>query len=204
MIVNLLKRSKKNYYSSYFILNQSNVEQTWDGICNLINVSKKKKTTPRNLIYKNEEKLSNIDMAESLNDFFVNIGTSIEAKILKAKESFSKYLKNSNDKSIFLSPCTPIEIMLIIKDMTSQACGPSSISTNLLIDFSEVLVSPLSCIINMSLKEGVFPSLLKEADVFPIHKKMKCLNVRIISRFHSFLILAKYLNEFCILDLIIF
>ena len=65
-------------------------------------------------------------MAESLNDFFVNIGTSIEAKIPKAKESFSKYLKNSNDKSNFLSPCTPIETMLIIKDMkSSKACGPN-------------------------------------------------------------------------------
>ena len=70
MIKTLIKRSKENYYSSYFILNQSNVKKTWDGIRNLINVSKKKKTTPRNLIYKNEEKLSNIDMAESLNDFF--------------------------------------------------------------------------------------------------------------------------------------
>ena len=117
-------------------------------------------------------------MAESLNDFFVNIGTFIKAKIPKAKESFSKYLKNSNDKSIFLSPCTPIEIMLIIKDMTSsKACGPNSISTNLLIDFSEVLASPLSCIINMSLKAGVFPSC-------PIHKKnemSKCENYRPIS-----------------------
>ena len=87
---------------------------------------------------------------------------------------------------------------------SSKSCGPNSIPTNLLIDFSEVLASPLSCIINMSLKEGVFPSLLKEADVCPIHKKMKCLNVRIIGRFHSLLILAKYLNELCILDLIIF
>ena len=75
--------------------------------------------------------------------------------------------------------------MLITKDMTSsKACGPNSIPTNLLIDFSEVLASPLSCLINMSLKEGVFSSLLKEADVCPIHKKKemsKCENYRPIS-----------------------
>ena len=89
MIVSLLRRSKANYYSSYFIQNQSNVKKTWDGIRNLINVSKKKNSPPTKIIYKNEEKVSNIDMAESLNDFFVNIGTSVEAKIPKSEESFS-------------------------------------------------------------------------------------------------------------------
>ena len=42
----------------------------------------------------------------------------------------------------------------------------------------------MSCIINMSLKEGVFPTLNKEADVCPIHKKnetTKCENYRPIS-----------------------
>ena len=40
MIVTLLKQSKKIYYSSYFLLNQSNIKKTWDGKRNLINVSK--------------------------------------------------------------------------------------------------------------------------------------------------------------------
>ena len=67
---------------------------------------------------------------------------------------------------------------------SSKACGPNSISTNLLIEFSELLAPPLSCIINMSLQEGVFPSLNKEADVCPIHKNnemTKCENYRPIS-----------------------
>ena len=74
MIVCLLRKSKSNYYSSYFLQNQSSVKKTWDGIRNLINVSKKRNSSPTKLIYKNEEKVSNVDMAESLNDFFVNIG----------------------------------------------------------------------------------------------------------------------------------
>ena len=55
-IVNLLRKSKKNYYSSYFIQNQSNIKKTWDGIRNLINVSKKNNPSPTKLIYKNEER----------------------------------------------------------------------------------------------------------------------------------------------------
>ena len=185
MIVNLLRRSKNNYYAVYFVNNQSNIKKTWDGIRDLINVSKKKNSSPSKLVYKNEEKVSNADMAECLNDFFVKIGASIEAKIPKPKESFSSYLKHPNNKSIFLCPCSPDEIISIIKDMNpSKASGPNSIPTKLIIEFSELLANPLSCIINMSLKEGIFPSLNKEANVCPIHKKKektKCENYRPIS-----------------------
>ena len=67
---------------------------------------------------------------------------------------------------------------------SSKACRPNSISTNLLIEFAELLIYPLVSIINMSLEECMFPSLNKEADVCPIHKKndkTKCENYRPIS-----------------------
>ena len=46
MIVNLLRRSEQNYYSLFFLQNQSSIKKTWDGIRNVINVSKKKNSTP--------------------------------------------------------------------------------------------------------------------------------------------------------------
>ena len=89
---------------------------------------------------------------------------SVEAKIPKSKQSFFTYLKESNNKSIFLTPCTSIELVSIIKNMkSSKACGPYSIPTNLPIEFSDQLVHPLASIINMSITEGVFPSFCKEA-----------------------------------------
>ena len=42
MIVSLFRRSKGNYYSLFFLQNQSIVKKTWEGMRNLINVSKKK------------------------------------------------------------------------------------------------------------------------------------------------------------------
>ena len=184
-IVTLRRRSKENYYSSYFLQNQSDFKKTWDGIRNLINVSKKKTPTPTKIIYKNEKKVSDIDMAESLNDFFVNIGSSVEAKIPKSKTCYTSYLKQSNNKSIFLTLCSVMELTTIIRNMkTSKSCGPNSISTSLLIEFSDLFVHPLLSIINMSLMEGIFPSLNKEVDIFPIHKKneqTKCENYQPIS-----------------------
>ena len=56
--------------------------------------------------------------------------------------------------------------------------------TNLLREQVDTLVHPIMSIINMSLKEGIFPSLNKEASVCPIFKKgdkMKWENYRPIS-----------------------
>ena len=46
MMVTLLKMSKKNYYSAFFLQDPGNVKKTWDGIRALINVSKKRVTLP--------------------------------------------------------------------------------------------------------------------------------------------------------------
>ena len=124
MIVTLLKQSKNNYYSSYFLRNQSNIKKTCDGIRNVINVSKNKNFTPTKLIYNNETKVSSIDIAESLNDCFVHIGSKLNDKIPKSKKTFSFYLSDANNKSIFLKPCTTNEILLLINTMkASKASG---------------------------------------------------------------------------------
>ena len=161
------------------------LKKTWDGIRNLFNVSKKKNTTPTKIIYKNQIKNSNIDMAESLNDFFIHIGSTLENTIPKSNNTFFSYLGKANNKSIFLKPCSHTEVLLIVSGMKcSKACGPNSLPTNLLVEFSGELINPLVSIINMSLKEGVFPSLNKVAIVCPIHKKddmTKCANYRPIS-----------------------
>ena len=117
MIVTLLKQNVKNYYSSYFLLNQSNIKKTWDGIRNLINVSKNRNFIPTKLIYNNKTKVSNIDIAESLNDFFVHIGSRLNDKISNSKKMFSFYLSDANNKRIFLKPCTTNEILLLINTM---------------------------------------------------------------------------------------
>ena len=102
-----------------------------------------------------------------------------------SKRHFVSYLGESNNKRIFLQPCSYTEILKIINEMkSSKASGPNSIATNLLMEFSHFLVYPLVALINMSFEEGEFPSLNKEADVCPIFKKFhrnKCENYRAIA-----------------------
>ena len=50
----------------------------------------------------------------------------------------------------------------------SKACGPNSIPTNILRSNIHVLCIPLQIIINNSFSDGVFPNILKLANVCPI------------------------------------
>ena len=54
---------------------------------------------------------------------------------------------------------------------SSKSCGPSSIATNLLKTHANLFYLPIQLIINASFRDGIFPDLLKIANVCPIFKK---------------------------------
>ncbi len=156
------------------------MKETWKGIRNLINVSKKSTTNINKLIENGKDITNPIEMADMINKFYINIGKTVEEKIPKANKSFLHYLIDRNAFNIVLNPCTIEEIKKYVSDMTLyKATGPNSIPTNVLKQFIDELIEPLVTIINKSLKEGIFPDILKIASVCPIYKKgdrTKCAN----------------------------
>ena len=111
-------------------------------------------------------------MAETINRFYINIGKTVEEKIPKGNKTYLNYLEDRNAFNIVLNPCTTEEINKYISDMkVSTATGPNSIPTNLLKLSKDELIKPLVCVLNKSLKEGIFPDILKLASVCPIYKK---------------------------------
>ena len=124
-------------------------------------------------------------MADTINNFYVNIGESIDRKMPIVEKSFNQYLHNRNLYDIILNPCTNEEVRKYISNLTvSKASGPNSIPTSILKNYTDQLIKPLLTILNKSLVEGTFPDLLKVASVCPIYKKSdrtKCANYRPIS-----------------------
>ncbi len=124
-------------------------------------------------------------MATALNDFFVNIGNTVEGKIPQGNSHFTEYLGNSNVHSIFLKPVDDDEVISMVSKLNvTKACGPNSIPNKILKDHIYTFLEPVRYILNLSLSQGNFPTLLKKAEVCPIFKKndkTKCENYRPIS-----------------------
>ena len=62
-------------------------------------------------------KLNHKIVSEKFNDFFVNIGNKVEAKIPQPKSSFMTYLKNRVGNSMFITPVDDIEVFNMLKKL---------------------------------------------------------------------------------------
>src|SRR6266536_2150265 len=68
---------------------------------------------------------------------------------------------------------TPNEIHKLIMSSSDSTCLLDPIPTSLLKSCSDILSTPLSSLINLSLADGIFPDSFKHALVSPLLKKTK-------------------------------
>ncbi len=169
-----LKKSKKVYYTKYFEENKNNIKKTWEGIKSIINSNNgvSSKVSQLNI---NGKIISNPqEIAQGLNNFFVNVGPNTDREIPKTppdKIPPEKFLKNRNQLTFIISHISTDEIMDIINALNlSKSTGPSSIPGKLLIQIADLIILPLCRIINTSFMTGKFPNALKIVKVIPIHK----------------------------------
>ena len=80
---------------------------------------------------------------------------------------------------------------------TNKASGPNSIPTKILKLFKKEFSKPLSDIMNLSFNQGIFPNLLKTANVIPFTKKVTSLIVITAELLFFYLILVKFLKNVC-------
>ena len=104
--------------------------------------------------------------------YFTNIGAKLAEKIIPPDLNYvSPFKSNNNQKSIFLNPTSPDEIIKITQKLkSSNSSGVDNISTKLLKSIINEIAPVLSHIFNRSLLTGTVPSQLKIAKVNPIFK----------------------------------
>ena len=123
----------------------------------------------------------------TISNSFTNVAEKIKkyCQVKRKKKERLSYLGPENNDAIFLSPTLPEDIEDLISSMkTNKACSLNSIPAKILKLFKKEFSNPLSEIINLPFNQGVFPNLLKIANVIPINKKddkLDCNNYRHIS-----------------------
>ena len=109
-------------------------------------------------------------LATNFNNFFVNVEKNTENAIPKVPNISPNFLKNRIQTNFIIAHSANEEIVDIINSLENKSTGPSSIPVKLLRLIPDIIIIPLAYIINMSLKPGVYPNLLKLVKVVPIHK----------------------------------
>ena len=166
-----LKRSKKSYYSSYFDKHSSNIKKTWQSNRSLVNVKNKLNLGLTQLNMNGKIIDESKDVANHINDFFINVGPNLDKNIPKVNHiSANHYLRNRNQIDFTIAHISNDEVLQLIQGLPNKGTGPASIPLQMLKPVADLIVIPLCHIINMSFKSGIFPDALKIAKVLPLHK----------------------------------
>ena len=104
--------------------------------------------------------------------YFTNIGPNLASKIPVSEKSHNSFLPTKLVNSIFLNAANEQEIIEICSTCRSgTAAGYDNISMNLVKEsIVIIIISPLTCIINLSITSGIEAKQLKIARVIPLFK----------------------------------
>ena len=174
---NLLTRTislSKDLYDAEMIEKyKQDKRKVWLQINKMTNRKTRKKTRINYLINSNGNEINDqTEIANHLNDHFNTIGSEMASKFDSASTNDPiKHLTRSPLSSIYLQPTTIEEIIKLIGEIeTKKATGPDGISSYIIKISRKVLAQTISKLFNKCLREGMFPDLLKIAEIIPLHK----------------------------------
>ena len=165
-------------YKSYFDKNQQKSAALWKGIRSLVNIKPTNKSDI-SIIDNNGSILTDPSkIVNCFNQYFVNVGPTVESKIPISNIDFTSNLQNIRiNNSFFLKPATIDEALDIIHSLDiNKSLGPNSIPVYVLKLCKDFFSNSLVKIVNLSFATGIFPDFCKIARVVPIHKKEDPLN----------------------------
>ena len=152
-------RLKREYFSEKICANEGNLKETWSAINQLIN-KRSKTTNITSLTVDGKSITKKIEIADSMNDFFCNIGENLSSKIPDtANPLVSGDYSVNNESARFefqmISPENLVNIMTKFKK--SYGFGVDGISSFFL-KIAMPVIAPVLCdILNWSLASGTFP-----------------------------------------------
>ena len=142
--------------------------------CMLRCVHKQHKSSISDQFKPNNEITTNTKhIANSFCEYFSNIGAKFASSIPAPKKPFDTYLHKTraSQRSIYLSPTDPEEILRLIKSLKpKKSTGHDNISTLFIHNNKHALMKPISILINKSMEISTVPDACKIAKVVPIYK----------------------------------
>lgn len=157
----IMSKAKDAYYSNMVTESQNDPRKLWSSMNKILHRTK----IPALPDYENISSL-----ADSFGNYF-------KEKIDKIRSSFSTSPNNATHTRDLSSKLKHFELVSekdiydLINSCSNKTCDLDPIPTSLLKQHIDILIHPITSIINLSLQSGIFPSDFKTAHVRPLLKK---------------------------------
>ena len=185
---NRVKRTcKMQYFQGKCNQYKNNTKKLWELINKSIGKTSNKNCVIDKIKVGNVEHVEPVEIANDLCKYYSNIGESLANSIPTPKYDSRFYLKKitPSPKSLYVSPTTKQEIINIINNLPNKnSSGHDNINNILLKNIKNEIAVPLERVFNVSLEQGIFPNIMKKAEVIPLYKGKErdlCMNYRPIS-----------------------
>ena len=143
---NKIKRiAKKVYYSNKLNELKGNLRLTWKLINEIINKNKSRSELPSDFLKEDNMISDPLEIANYLNEYFVNIGPNLAKKIPESPVNFKSYLDERNCNSIFLDAILESEVAKEISQLkVTKSGGYDEMSSKVIRGISNHIVKPLT------------------------------------------------------------
>ena len=174
-IVNRLKlHEKREHYRETFAKIGKNSKLIWSVINSLIK-KVNNKTEVMKLVMDGRTLIGPKEICNGFNKHFATARKHVQDTIPEVTNSNSFEPIHQCKSNFKFKLLTEMRLCHIVSKMPAKlSCGIDGISNMLLKQLISVLKGPLCTILNMSLKQGIFPDLMKIAKVIPLHKGGLC------------------------------
>ena len=168
---NDIRIAKQNYYRNLLAENKGNAKRYWQILNEVTGRNHLRTSTIKQLTAQGRIISNQIEIANTLNDFFSTIGSIIGENVSPSTIDPATYIQNDVPETCFLDPVDASTVLEILMGMNNSEGPNNPISTKVLKLLAPAIAGPLCHITNLSFETGCFPDRLKISSVTPIFKQ---------------------------------
>ena len=202
MLTSTIRKSERLYYARQFELNMNNTRVTCCLINSILQTTHGIKAHNPIIINCGCELIKDSNtIANKFNVFFSSIGSVLASNItsMKSNDSVDDYMPYNNKSSMYLFPCTNVEIENIIRDLSNtKSIGVDGFSMKVNKSIISNISVPLSKSFNSCLIAGIFQDLLNMPRLFSLLNVLINLSSIITIPFQCYQYFLKLLRNLCI------
>ena len=168
----LIRLAKIDFYQREFEKFTGDVKKTWKTINSILNRNRRVNNFPSHIISNNKKISNKQEIVDELNNYFCNIGQQLADKIKESSRSYASYLNKQINSLFSFSMVDSQTVKKMLKEFKPKTSkGFDGISMKVIKHISDIILEPITLLINQSLMTNIFPTNLKIAKIMPLLKK---------------------------------